>query len=192
MKPVVTAAATLLVAAGGWIAWHGGDAATRPAVGTGQGASHAGAAVAAPPGAQWPPATPAVAERELKFVPLTPVDSGASAWISMADARENGDPRTPPIERDATPRSAPSPAQLADPQAYQQYEEAQHTRLLGAYVAAAATELPRLQADLERGRQAGIPPEQLAKVEEKIARIQRQSAEIVKEHPQMQANVTRR
>ncbi len=190
MKPVVIAGAACLLVAGCWLAWLGQD--VKPPLRTEAASSTRAGAAGAARGAQWPPATPEPAARELKFVPLTPVDSGASAWISMAAARENGDGRTPPIERDAEPRPAPTPAQLADPQAYQQYEQAQHTRLLGAYVAAAATELPRLQADLERGRQAGIPAEQLAKLEEKIARIQRQSADIVKQHPQMQANVTRR
>ena len=190
MKPAVIAGAVCLLVAGFWLAWRGDAASPPPRADAGQGAAPAGDGAAR--GAQWPPATPEPAARELKFVPLTPVDSSASAWMSMAAARENGDPRTPPIERDAEPRSAPTPAQLADPQAYQQYGEAQHTRLLGAYVAAAATELPRLQADLERGRQAGVPAGQLAKVEEKIARIQRQSDEIVKQHPQMQAHVTRR
>lgn len=187
MKPALIAGAACLLAAGCWLAWRG-DAASLPRHSHAAPSTQASAARGAP----WPPATPEPPARELKFVPLTPVDSGASAWISMAAARENGDPRTPPIERDVEPRSAPTPAQLADPQAYQQYGDAQHTRLLGAYVAAAATELPRLQADLERGRQAGIPAGQLAKLEEKIARIQRQSADIVKEHPQMQADVTRR
>ncbi|RFP12239.1 hypothetical protein D0T25_30515 [Duganella sp. BJB488] len=189
MKPVPIAAAVLLLAAAGWMAWPAGGASQPSGAAAGQGGSQAGGDAAR--AAQWPPATQEPAARELKFVPLTPVDSGGSAWMSMSAARENGDPRTPPIERDAEPRSAPTPAQLADPKAYQQYEEAQHTRLLGAYVAAATTELPRLQADLERGRQAGIPPEQLAKLEEKIARIQRLSAQIVKDHPQMQGHVTR-
>jgi len=190
MKPALIAGAACLLAAGCWLAWRG-DAAKLPFRTAAAPSAQAGGDGAAR-GAQWPPATPEAAARALKFVPLTPVDSSASAWMSMAAARENGDPRSPPIERDGEPRSAPTPAQLADPQAYQQYEEAQHTRLLGAYVAAAAAELPRLQADLERGRQAGVPAGQLAKVEEKIARIQRQSADIVKDHPQMQANVTRR
>lgn len=192
MKPVLIAGAALLLAAGCWLAWRGEAPGLSSRADAGQAQVGAVALVGAQSGAPWPPAMPDPAARELKFVPLTPVDSSASAWMSMAAARENGDPRTPPIERDAAERSAPTAAQLADPQAYQQYEEAQHTRLLGAYVAAAAVELPKLKADLERGRQAGIAPEQLAKVEEKIARIQRLSADIAKDHPQMQANVTRR
>lgn len=189
MKPVLIAGAVLLLAATGWLAWRADGPAQPSHAEAGQGGAQAAAGAAH--GAQWPPATPERPARELKFVPLTPVDSSGSAWMSMAAARENGDPRTPPIERDAEPRTTPTPAQLADPQAYQQYEEAQHTRLLGAYVAAAATELPRLQADLERGRKAGIPAEQLAKLEEKIARIRSQSAQIVKDHPPMQEHVTR-
>ncbi|MCU6497433.1 hypothetical protein LPN04_06435 [Rugamonas sp. A1-17] len=189
MKRAVIAGAVMLLATAGWMAWRADGASQPSRAEAGQGPTPAGAGASRT--AQWPPATPEPAARELKFVPLTPVDSSGSAWMSMAAARENGDPRTPPIERDTEPRNAPTPAQLADPKAYQQYEEAQHTRLLGAYVAAADTELPRLQADLERGRKAGIPPEQLAKVEEKIARIQRLSAQIVKDNPQIQGHVIR-
>ncbi|WP_028101030.1 hypothetical protein [Pseudoduganella violaceinigra] len=113
----------------------------------------------------------------LKRVPLPPVDTRAPAWISMAQARETGDERTPPIERSA-PAEHPDAGLLADHDAYAAYELAQKQRLAAAYVQAAAPELSRLQADLERGREAGIPPEELARVAEKIRRIdqQRQAA----------------
>lgn len=144
-------------------------------------AASAGPAAAERAGGKWFDPLPATPADQLQRVPLPPVDDSASAWLSMADAREHGDPRSPPIVRDAETRPAPTPAQLADPQAYQQYQDAQHARLLNNFVAAAAVQLPRLEADLERGRAAGLPPEQLAKVEEKIARIRQLSAGIVKD-----------
>lgn len=185
-KPALIAGVVLLAAIAGTVAWReDGAARLLAAVGRAPAAAPV-AAASAGPGAQWLAAVPDSQASELKRVPLPPVDSSAPAWLSMADARENGDPRTPPIQREPVAHNAPSAAELADPQAYQQYENDQHTKLLGAFVAAAATELPKLQADLERGRQAGIAPEQLAKVEEKIARIQRLSADIVKAQPQLQ------
>jgi len=185
-KPVLIAAVVLLAAIAGGVAWRE-EAIARVHAAAASGSAPA-ATAGAEQGRQWLGALPESAESqqaELPRVALPPVDSSAPAWISMADARENGDARTPPIQRDAETRNAPTAAELADPQAYQQYENNQHARLLGNFVAAAATELPKLQADLERGRAAGIPQEQLAKVEEKIARIQKLSADIVKNQPQL-------
>ncbi len=185
-KPALIIGIALLGTIAGWVVGRE-DVATRVP----EAVDHAPAPAAggnAGQGRQWLGALPESSDpqqAELPRVPLPPVDSSRPAWISMADARENGDPRTPPIQRDAEARNGPSAAELADPQAYQQYENSQHARLLGNFVAAAATELPKLQADLERGRAAGIPQEQLAKVEEKIARIQKLSADIVKNQPKL-------
>ncbi len=100
------------------------------------------------------------------------------AWLPLAEARESGDPRTPPIQHDA-PAEHPDASVLADPEAYAAHQLAQKQRLAAAYAQAAAPELARLQSDLEQGREAGVPPEELAKVAEKIRRIeqQRQAAE---------------
>jgi hypothetical protein len=191
-KPALIVAVVLLAAIAGGVAWRE-DAIARVQAAAGRGPAPAPTG-SAEQGRQWLGALPESAEpqqSELPRVPLPPVDSSAPAWISMADARENGDARTPPIQRDVETHNAPTAAELADPQAYQQYENNQHARLLGNFVAAAATELPKLQADLERGRAAGIPQEQLAKVEEKIARIKGLSDGIVKDQPQLRASAGR-
>jgi len=109
----------------------------------------------------------------LHRVPIQPVDARAPAWLSLAQARESGDARTPPIQRDA-PAEHPDASVLADPQAYSAHELAQKQRLAAAYVQAAGPELARLHSDLEQGREAGVPPEELAKVAEKIRRIEQQ------------------
>ena len=74
------------------------------------------------------------------------------------------------------PQEAKAPVEfvLADPQAYSAHELAQKQRLAAAYVQAAGPELARLHSDLEQGREAGVPPEELAKVAEKIRRIEQQ------------------
>lgn len=140
------------------------------------------AAVAPEPGRR--PEAPAMASGEgdgLHRVPIPPVDTSTPAWLPLAQARESGDARTPPIER-SDPARHPDASVLADPEAYAAHELAQKQRLAAAYAQAAVPELARLQADLEQGREAGIPPEELAKVKEKIRRIeqQRQAAEALR------------
>jgi len=109
----------------------------------------------------------------LRRVPLPPVDARSPAWISMAQARQSGDERAPPLERSA-PAEHPAASVLADHDAYAASQLAQKQRLAAAYVQAAGPELANLQADLERGREAGVPPEELARVAEKIRRIEQQ------------------
>lgn len=138
-------------------------------------------------GHEWFGAVPQGEKKELQRVPLAPVDSSAAAWLSMAQAREHGDARTPPIVRDAEPQAAPDANQLADPKAYQKFEGSQHARLLAAYAAAAEAELPRLRADVERARAAGIPEPEIAKVVEKIRLIEQTRKEIAKGKQQAMA-----
>lgn len=141
-------------------------------------------AVAPPkPAPPAPTSTPVSGERPamadtgegdgLRRVPIPPVDARAPAWLSLAQARESGDARTPPIQHDV-PAEHPDANVLADPQAYAAHELAQKQRLAAAYAQAAVPELARLHSDLEQGREAGIPPEELAKVAEKIRRIEQQ------------------
>lgn len=176
-------AAVVAAVAAGWVAWpsvarQAGIMGTAGAPSTRAGGADAGAG-----GRQWFEAVPE-RDAQLQRVPLTPVDSSGSAWLSMAEAREHGDPRTPPLQRDEA-RTPPTAAELADPKAYQQYQQGQQLRVLGAFADAAAAELPRLQADVERGRAAGVPAEQIAKVEEKIRRIEQQRRLILREHPEL-------
>jgi len=130
-------------------------------------------APAPPPVAPPAPAAAASDGDGLRRVPIPPVDARAPAWISMAQSRQSGDERAPPIERSA-PAEHPDAALLADHDAYAAYQRAQNQRLAAGYVQAATPELSNLRADMERGREAGIPPEQLAHVAEKIRRIELQ------------------
>lgn len=185
MRRGALAALAVAVAAAGWLAWpsaarqagRASGQAPAPALAGGPGAG------AGEGGDQWFHAVPEH-ETGLQRVPLTPVDSSRSAWLSMAEAREHGDARTPPLQRDEA-RTPPTAAELADPKAYQQYQQGQQVRVLGAFVGAAAAELPRLQADVERGRAAGVPAAQIAKVEEKIRRIEQQRQAILRNHPEL-------
>jgi hypothetical protein len=132
----------------------------------------------------WPPASP-YANAEVKRVPIEQVSEAKSAAQSLAETR-NGDPRTPPIQR-AERGEQPSVAELADPKLYQQYETRQNMKLYAAFVEAAKSEVPRLRADIERGRAAGIAPEKIARVEEKARRIEAMQAQLLREYPNLQA-----
>ena len=172
MRRITVIAALLGAAALAWYAWPAAqERAGRP-----------GAPPVAPPSTtaapaddrpQWMQALADSPQQEPERVPLPPVDSSAPAWLSMAEARENGDPRSPPVMHDDPATHAqPTAEQLADPQAYRQFEQGQHARLLSSFADAAKDEVPRLRADLERGRAAGVPEGELAKMEEKIRRIE--------------------
>ncbi|WP_038495281.1 hypothetical protein [Janthinobacterium agaricidamnosum] len=58
-------------------------------------------------------------------------------------------------------------------------------KLYAGFVQAADAGMPRLRDDIERGRQAGIAPEQIAKVEEKLRRIAAERARLLKEYPEL-------
>lgn len=156
---------------GGWYLARHGDVPPPAA----RVAAPSAVAVAAPTPLPAPAApVPAAPEGDgLRRVPIPPVDSRTPAWISMAQTRESGDERTPPIQRTA-PAEHPDANVLADHEAYANYQLEQKQRLAAAYVQAAAPELNKLHADLERGREAGIPPEELARVAEKMRRIEQQ------------------
>ena len=166
MKPqhVLAGLAAAAIAAC-WLAWP----AAPPAPGT--------AAAAALPPASASPAAPAQTGRAwLSALPDTPE---TPAWRSMAEARDHGDPRSPPLQEERELRAAPTPAQLADPAAYRQFEQSRHAQVLASFAAAAQAELPRLKADVERARLAGIPAADIAKVERKIERMERVRRAIV-------------
>lgn len=108
-------------------------------------------------------------------------DGGVPAATSMAAARVHGDPRSPPLQVRAVAEPGPSAAQLADPDAYRAYEQGQHARTLAAFAAATEAELPTLRADVARARAGGIAAADIAKVEEKILRLERLRRAIVEQ-----------
>lgn len=119
--------------------------------------------------------------------PLLPMpESTVDAATSMAAAMERGDPQAPPVVRDV-PREKATAAELADPEAYQRYEARQNQRLYKQFVTAADSEIPRLQADIERARKAGLPAAQIAEGEEKLRRIQAMRDQLQADHPELNA-----
>lgn len=108
-------------------------------------------------------------ERDSPLPEVAP--SQVDAVVALSEARLHGDARAPMVVRDA-PQPAPSAAELADPEAYQHYEQRQNQRLHKAYVQAADSEIPQLQQDIARARSEGLSEEQIREGEEKLRRIQ--------------------
>jgi hypothetical protein len=135
-----------------------------------------------PPSGAVPVRPPATTDSPLLPIPESTVD----AATSMAAAMEHGDPQAPPVARDV-PREKATAAEIADPEAYQRYEARQNQRLYKQFVTAADSEIPRLQADIERARKAGLPPAQIAEGEEKLRRIQAMRDQLQADHPELSA-----
>lgn len=103
--------------------------------------------------------------------PVAPAETPTPAHWSMADARERGDERTPPLQR-APALPAPDAWELSDHAAYARREADLRARARVDYVRAADTHLPELAEGIARGRAAGVPPEAIAKMEAKLQRLQ--------------------
>jgi hypothetical protein len=167
-------ATTGLLVAAGWV-WGpvAGETGTagNPAVGPVASAPAAPAKAAG----HWPfhlaAADAAPTPRPAQDSPLLPMSAYAPAAVSMAEAREQGDPRTPPIER-APAAALPDAWALASPDHYAQFEAQQSARLYAAYQQAAEVEIPKLQAAINAARASGLSAEQLAVGEEKLWRLQ--------------------
>ncbi|MGO4377173.1 hypothetical protein [Pseudoduganella sp. RAF53_2] len=172
MKRILIAVGALAVAAAIWAGLPEGELAPADPVA----AAEPPAPAAPPPPPAGPPGVPLAQQKQPARAPVPAVDTSNPAWLSMAKARDEGDPRTPPLQHDAALQPQPDPAQLADPKAYRDFERAQHEQMLASFVGASGAEVDRLRTDLERGRAEGVSPEQLAKAEEKIRRIEQQAA----------------
>lgn len=90
---------------------------------------------------------------------------------SLAQALNHGDERSPPIGREENPADAPTPAELANPAAYRRYENRRQEGLYRAYEQQAVMALGEMQRDLQRARDAQLPPELIQEGEEKAARL---------------------
>ena len=93
------------------------------------------------------------------------------AHWSMADARERGDERAPPLQRAPGPQPV-SAWELSDHDAYARREADLRARARADYVRATDAYLPELADGIARGRAAGVPPEAVAKMEAKLKRLQ--------------------
>lgn len=114
--------------------------------------------------------------------PYDEFDLDPAAIASLRGGREFGDPRTPPIGRDA-PREQATPEELADPEKYAEFEARQERKIKRAYVIEAEKYVAQLRDDIAKGKTMGIPPEEIAKVEEKVRRIEEMRAKLLAADP---------
>ncbi len=130
---------------------------------------------------------PGVVHNVVKPVLTKPleVDQSRSALLSMRWAHEHGDARTPPLRRVPETTEPPTAAELADPKAYANYEQRQTLKTYASFVKAASTEIPKIQGEIQQGRDQGIPPDQLAVGEEKLKRIQQMRDQLLAQYPQL-------
>lgn len=125
---------------------------------------------------------PARADDEEVDKSLDDIALDPEAIASLRGAREFGDPRTPPIGR-SPPREQATPEELADPEKYVEFEARQERKLKRSYVIEAEKYTQQLRDDIERGKSIGIPPEEIAKVREKVRRIEAMRAQLLAEDP---------
>ena len=104
---------------------------------------------------------------------------------SLRQSRLHGDPRTPPIARRETEREMPTEEELADPELYLQYEARQQQKVYASFVQASEKKIADLEAMIERGKQEGVTPEQLAEGEEKLRRLQEMRDQLLAENPEL-------
>ena len=120
-------------------------------------------------------------------------DDDMEAWLprlnsdaiaSMAQARTQGDARTPPIIRSA-PRQMPTAAELADEELYQKYEQRQEKRLFRAYVEASAAKIAVIESFIDQAEAGGISEEEIAFAKQKIEGIRAQSEQLLRDNPDL-------
>lgn len=107
------------------------------------------------------------------------------AVTSLRQGRVYGDPRTPPVLREAAPSETPSPAELADPERYAEYEGRQQRKLIAGFLRAAGPEISRMQQQLVVAEQAGLARPQLDEGREKLARLAAMQAEMAARYPEL-------
>ncbi len=106
--------------------------------------------------------------------------------IAALRAAKDGDPRTPPIKR-RTQRVLPTAEELADPELYMQYEEAQKNVILAGYVKAVEPKINRIKKHMAALEQYDFPErekfQQIA--DEKIAALTEMKAKLLAENPEL-------
>jgi hypothetical protein len=123
-----------------------------------------------------------------RFYPETNHQTAQAAEVpaaeSMANARINGESRTPPIVRQEQ-KIAATAAELADHKAYQEYEARQNMQELAAFSKAVPAQIAQLQEDIRKGKALGIAPELIAQQERKVAELGAMRQQLLAAHPEI-------
>lgn len=106
--------------------------------------------------------------------------------IAALRAAKDGDPRTPPLKRRAE-RVLPTTEQLADPELYQQYEEAQTQQMFAGFVKAVDPKINQIREHMASLDQYEFPDrEKFQRIaDEKIAALESMKAELLAKNPEL-------
>lgn len=106
--------------------------------------------------------------------------------IAALRAAKGGDPRTPPIKR-GPERILPTPEQLADPELYLQYEEAQTQQMFAGFVKAVDPKINQIREHMASLEQYEFPDrEKFQRIaDEKIAALEKMKAELLEKNPEL-------
>ena len=106
--------------------------------------------------------------------------------IAALRATKDGDPRTPPLKRRAE-RVLPTAEQLADPELYQQYEEAQTQQMFAGFVKAVDPKINQIREHMASLEQYEFPDrEKFQRIaDEKIAALESMKAELLAKNPEL-------
>lgn len=106
--------------------------------------------------------------------------------IEALRAAKDGDPRTPPLKRRAE-RVLPTAEELADPELYQQYEEAQTQQVFAGFVKAVDPKIDQIRAHMASLEQYEVPDREKYQriADEKIAALEKMKAELLEKNPEL-------
>lgn len=110
-----------------------------------------------------------------------------AAIESMRQARLNGDPRTPPIERKAE-RELPTEKEMADPELYAAYEMKQKKYAYRMYVEASKQKISEIEKMIAEGKEQGVSEEEIEFAQNKIKGIQEMSEQLQKDFPEIMSD----
>lgn len=103
---------------------------------------------------------------------------------SMKQARQIGDPRVPALST-SLERALPTAEELADYDAYANYEQRQSQAVYREFIKAASLKAEFLRDMIAKAKQDGLSEEQIAEGEEKLRRIENMREELLQQNPEL-------
>ncbi|MFP1683513.1 hypothetical protein ACLD0W_13450 [Alloalcanivorax sp. C16-1] len=182
-----------LAAGAGW--WPAPPPEARPPAGVDRvaGDDPEPAASARPSAARWVAEDGAARRQPEPPAPAgtpPPVAAGAprvapAAAASLARARRDGDPRTPPLAPAREARTPPPPEVLDDPLRYRRYEQGEQMAVYASFLAASQRKIRELETLVARGEREGLPAAQLAEGRRKLEGLKARRRELGERYPEL-------
>lgn len=134
------------------------------------------------PSAPAPPSRPHAASAPVPDVTVPRVRP--QAVDALRQARQHGDPRTPPVAR-REPRQAPPPEILDDRERYRLYEQGEKMAVYASFVDASKRRIAELESLVAQGEREGLPPEQLAEGRRKLEALKGRREALLERFPDL-------